>query len=242
VPSRYVATLKRLLAERADPKVKASYEWYFKGTLPFVGVKMPGIRSVFRDAQPLLRDMPVDRVIADAFTLLRARHGEEKQLGVMTLHRVRKQLPADFVRRLEPVFDTSVKEWGSCDAVSGRILRHLVVSRPSDRKRIVAWSRSRNTWRQRAAAVAFVNEARHGHHTRDIMTVCERIVRTPERFTQLGMGWVLRELWLAEPELVVGFLRRHYPQISREGLRYAIEKMPAALQGQLLAEHRVARR
>jgi hypothetical protein len=44
-------------------------------------------------------------------------------------------------------------------------------------------------------------------------------------FVQLGTGWVLRELSRADLEGVIEFIKEHYEKFSREGLRYAIEKM-----------------
>ncbi len=120
---------------------------------------------------------------------------------------------------------------------SGRLLRPLVAADPRACRRIVGWSRARSTWRQRAAAVAFVSLAHRGQHDREILTVCPRIVRTDERFVQLGMGWVLRELWRASPDAVVAFLGTHRARIRREALRYAVEKMPPALQRRLPGEH-----
>ena len=67
-------------------------------------------------------------------------------------------------------------------------------------------------------------------------------MKNDERFVQLGLGWVLRELYLADRDLVLSFLAAHYGELSREGLRYAIEKMPAELQMRLLAEHAAAKR
>ena len=232
----------RALRAAADPAVRKSYEWYFKGQLPFIGVRTPRVREIFRETLSAQGDYPVDRAIADAFTLLRSPAAEQKHVGILLLHRYRRELPADFLRRLEPVFDASVREWGTCDGLCGRVLRHLLLRSDADQKRIVGWSRSRNQWRQRAAAVAFVNEARHGRHTVRILEVCEQTVKNPERFVQLGTGWALRELWLAEPRRVKAFLRDHYPDFSREGLRYAIEKMPPAQQRRCLEEHARARR
>jgi len=40
----------------------------------------------------------------------------------------------------------------------------------------------------------------------------------------------------------VAFLEAHFPSVSREGLRYAIEKMPRTLQESLLSRHKVAPR
>jgi 3-methyladenine DNA glycosylase AlkD len=74
--------------------------------------------------------------------------------------------------------------------------------------------------------VAFVNEAPHGRYDREILAICRALLRNRDGFVQLGMGWVLRELFLADGSLVLEFLRRHYPLINREALRHAIEKMP----------------
>jgi 3-methyladenine DNA glycosylase AlkD len=232
----------RALKAAADPAVRKSYEWYFKGQLPFIGVRTPRVREIFRVTLSAQGDFLVDKAIADAFTLLQSPAAEQKHVGILLLHRYRRELPTDFLRRLEPVFDASVHEWGTCDGLCSRVLRHLLLRSAADLRRIVGWSRSGNQWRQRAAAVAFVNEARHGRHTAEILEVCARTVKNPERFVQLGTGWALRELWLAEPRKVRAFLRDHYPHFSREGLRYAIEKMPPAQQRTHLDEHARTRR
>jgi len=61
----------------------------------------------------------------------------------------------------------------------------------------------------------------------EIIKICSTCVKNPERFVQLGVGWVLRELSLANLELVNEFLTDNFEYFSREGLRYAIEKMTA---------------
>jgi 3-methyladenine DNA glycosylase AlkD len=242
MPSRFQRAIRDSLEAVADPKVKASYEGYFKGALTFLGVRSPGVREIFRERFPIIVTEPVDRLLTEAFGLLRSRFAEEKQVAILVLAKIARQLPDDFLARLEPVYDEAVGDWATCDGLCGRVLRPLLERSARERSRIVGWSRSRHQWRQRAAAVAFVNEARHGKHTREILTVCDRIVRNPERFVQLGAGWVLRELFLADRDESLGFIRSHYAFMSREGLRYAVEKMPTALQRTLLAEHIEARK
>jgi hypothetical protein len=67
------------------------------------------------------------------------------------------------------------------------------------------------------------------------------VVRNRDRFVQLGMGWVLRELFLADRKATLGFLGRHSARINGEALRYTIEKMPKTMQRRVLAEHSMAR-
>jgi 3-methyladenine DNA glycosylase AlkD len=112
-----------------------------------------------------------------------------------------------------------------------------MIANDAARKRIVGWRNAKWSWRQRVAAVAFVNEAKLGGYNREILTICRTLVKNRDRFVQLGMGWVLRELYLADQRIVLAFLRQHYSRINREALRYAIEKMPRGLQTIILKEH-----
>ena len=67
-----------------------------------------------------------------------------------------------------------------------------------------------------------------------LLETCARTVECPERFAQTGTGWVLRELSVAEPERVIGFVETRIASFSREGLRYALEKSLSAEKKRLL--------
>ena len=45
----------------------------------------------------------------------------------------------------------------------------------------------------------------------------------------------MRELSVADEDVVIDFIRENYRQFSREGLRYAIEKMDEGLRKELLS-------
>ena len=50
-------------------------------------------------------------------------------------------------------------------------------------------------------------------------------VKNPYRFTQLGVGWVLRDVSVHNKKLVIDFLNQHEDDVIREAVRYATEKM-----------------
>jgi 3-methyladenine DNA glycosylase AlkD len=245
--SRYSAAMNTLLksVQRdlkrvADPATKAGAERYFKNAVKARGVKRAGVTAIERALRPRLLVLSHQARMELALTLLRAPTLEDRQVGLGVLAREIKALPDDFVDEVAVLFDDVVRDWASCDMLCSKVLRPLVVRSPDARKRVVAWSRAANPWRRRAAAVAFVNEARTGDYDAAILHVCARIANDPDRFVQLGCGWVLRELWLASPDTTVAFLQKHMTSLSREGLRYAIEKMPKNEQARLLALHTAA--
>jgi 3-methyladenine DNA glycosylase AlkD len=60
-------------------------------------------------------------------------------------------------------------------------------------------------------------------------------VWSPESLDQTAVGWLLRDLSRAEPTRVEAFVRRQARFMSRECVRQAIDKLPAARQQELLA-------
>lgn len=233
------------LRRAATPEVKAGAERYFKHVVKFRGVKRPGVTAIGRALRPRLAALSHEERVQLALTLLRAQTMEDRQVGLDVLaremKRIVKERPDAFTDVIARLFDDVVRDWASCDMLCSKVLKPLLVASPGARKKIVGWCRAPNPWRRRAAAVAFVGVARGGDHDAAILHVCAHIVKDPERFTQLGCGWVLRELFLASPRATVAFLEQHLTSLSREGLRYAIEKMPRAEQARLLALHAAAR-
>ena len=235
------AAVRRLLRALATPATRAGAERYFRHVVRFHGVLAAEIRAVERAVWPRLAARPLAVIVATGVELCGAPYFEERQVGALLLRRVVRRLDAGSVSLLEPVFDHTVENWGTCDAIAGHVLRPLVARDPAALRRVVGWSRARAPWRRRAAAVALVAEARRGHHAREVLAVCTRLVRGEERFVQLGMGWVLRELWYPEPAQVEAFLATHGARIQREAMHCATEAMPVARRRRLLAEHARAR-
>jgi 3-methyladenine DNA glycosylase AlkD len=240
MPTAFHAHVRRRIRAAAAPEVRAGYERYFKGAVRFLGARMPAVRRIERGAWAELRARDAGAIETEALALLASPYSEEKHVGIGLLQRAGRRLGPGFLARLERCFDRTVGDWATCDAVCGRLLRTRL-GEVAARRRFVRWSRARHTWRRRAAAVAFLSGARHGRHQNEILAVCARLARDEDRFVQLGMGWVLRELWLARPTRVEGFLARHAGTIHREALRYAIEKMPAPRRRRMLALHDAAR-
>lgn len=137
------------------------------------------------------------------------------------------------------VFSGGIRDWGNCDSLSSRVVCELIKRDPSVADKIREWKDADCMWKRRSACVSFVKIARFGDHSERIIDICTSTVRCQERFVQLGTGWVLRELSLADRDLVVQFIKDGYAHFTREGLRYAIEKMSADTRRELLGLRKV---
>jgi 3-methyladenine DNA glycosylase AlkD len=217
--------IRALLVERGDRATAEAQERYMKGVVRFHGLKTPVLRALLKENAVLWKPLSDEAKIELSWLLLRSEWFEEKDWGISILKTV-KALDESWLARLEAEFDGIVNGWATCDGLCGSVLRSML-GRPELRRRIVSWKDSASPWLQRASAVAFVNEAKTGLYNAEILEVCGTTVRNRHRFVQLGTGWVLRELSLADRGLVNGFVREHRRQFIPEGLRYALEKHPA---------------
>lgn len=229
-----VPTLRAALEDRATPEQKAAAEAYFKGALPFLGVKGPALDALFGSLKPELDRMAAPARYALAVALFDQEPAELRHLGILTMHREARRLPAGWLRALRPLVERRATNWGTADAFAGKVLRFRLPN-DAERAELVSWREAPSPWLRRIACVAFVNEARKGLYADDIRQVVPSALALDHRFAQLGAGWLLRERWLAAPGEVEGFLRAHGGAMQREAVRYAVEKMPAALRAELLA-------
>jgi 3-methyladenine DNA glycosylase AlkD len=227
------SAIHALLVERGDRATAEAQERYMKGVVRFHGLKTPVLRALLKEQASLWKPLSAEAKIDLGWPLLRSEWFEEKDWGISILKTV-KTLDDAWLARLEGEFDSIVNGWATCDGLCGSVVRPMLV-RPELRRRIVSWKDAPSPWLQRAAAVAFVNEAKTGLYNTEILEVCRTTVRNPHRFVQLGTGWVLRELSLADRELVNVFVREHRRDFIPEGLRYALEKHPAGERAALTA-------
>ncbi len=199
---------------------------------------MGEIRKVVHDFWPAhgLDALAPDRQIDFALRLFAEPYCEDKLSGVLALaERLLGHLSlADVPRLAQPFSEGHIDDWSTCDWYCVKVLGPFVERSPDRRaaaQAIAAWRSTDTLWQRRAAAVAFVDLAPRGEEvfqgfTRLVLDVCVSNVRDPARFSQTGVGWVLRELSHASPDSVADFVRDHRDAMSREALRSATARLP----------------
>lgn len=222
-----------------DPERASQMERYFKRAHPFYGIGSPALRTMVKRVQSEHgASWTAASLLATSEALLEDTHGEKKLLGGYLLG-----VPANLrmigdeprvVDALGGFVERHVRDWATCDTLSSQVVRKLIARRPELAADVREWCTSSNDWKQRASCVSFVCLARHGEHDDVILDIAHHVVRNGNRFPQLGVGWVLRELSLSDEPAVVAFIKENYAHFTREGLRYAIEKMDKSRRAEML--------
>lgn len=247
-----VADLKVRLGREATGQARAFWTRYLKGGGHFHGVPMAKVRTCVRTwwAEHGLDVHPASVGKRVAIALIEQPMVEEKLAGILVLqdllgsHLRATDLPA-FARLFAA---GHLAEWNVVDWFIMKVLVTLL-DRPQGRRDVVRaiaqWRTGETVWQRRAACLAFVKLAPQGDAavaglTDNVIAICSNVVWSVERHDQTAVGCVLRELARAEPERVEAFVRRHALLMSKECVRHAVAKFPAARRAELLAHHKRA--
>ena len=202
-----------------------------KHRIKCMGIKAPILQSIFKQIwNSDIKSMVTTDQISLAMECYESQYIEYKHIGCYILQKINKKLDESFlINQAIKILTNYCNCWATCDSFSNKVIRHMIDKDKTNKYALTVktWKDSKSIWMQRCSCVSFVCLARHGNYNEIIIEICTQCIQNNERFVQLGTGWLLRELSLADLNLVISFIKKNYAHFSREGLRYAIEKMDA---------------
>lgn len=198
---------------------------YMKSAMPFLGVQTPLRRSICKalfHAHPLAT---ADAWKEAALRLWReAAHREERYAAVdLTGQRAYHAFQTQAAVPMYEEMIVSGAWWDYVDEIAVHRLGPILRAFPAPmRRRMLAWSRSDNLWKQRSAILAQVAFKRETDL--DLLFECiEPSLPSREFFLRKAIGWALRQLSSTHPREVVAYVKEHESELSplsrREALR-----------------------
>ncbi|MGC4086050.1 MAG: DNA alkylation repair protein [Vicinamibacterales bacterium] len=187
-------------------------------------------------------DWSIREAVAFANRLIADTRLEVKGVGLELLARYRRQLtPA-----LLPTFKRWLSanhcaNWATTDTLCGSIIGPLVLAFPELVSAIASWTRHRNLWVRRAAAVSLIKSAARGHALDAAYDVATALRSDEHDLIHKAVGWLLREAGKTDAARLDRYLRDFGPEIPRTTVRYAIERFPIGRRQELLIATRRVR-
>jgi len=218
-------TTRAALKAAADPKVAAGALWFFKEPIKPYGVRTPQSRELARLAYAQVKQWPVaerDRFVTE---LWKSGMLEE---GVIVCHLYRRFAKTCGEREFamfEQWIDRYVSNWSNCDGVSTWLIAASIANHPGLADRLAGWTKSKNRWRRRSAAVSLIQEAKRGTNTETIFHICDLLLNDTDDMVRKGVGWLLKETYPKKPREVLHFFEDRRATTPRLVLRLAAEKM-----------------
>lgn len=217
--------IKQDLRRVADPTRAAVSQRYFKtgkgeyaGGDKFLGVAVPQTRAIVKK---YWREIS----IADAEIILRSEIHEERMTALLIM--VKKFEKGDESEK-KNIFDLylantkHINNWDLVDLSAPKIVGEYLQSK--DKKILFELAESESLWKRRIAMLAtfwFIGKGEPEFS----LKIAEILVNDKEDLIHKAVGWALREIGKrCGQEIEEQFLQKHYKNMPRTMLRYAIER------------------
>jgi 3-methyladenine DNA glycosylase AlkD len=225
------------LRSLADHRVRESQDRFFtpEQRPDSYGVASPDVKRIAQEIYREIKPWPVADRDRFCVALWESGKNEEGSLVCYVYRRFAKTCGAREFGMFTRWLDRYVHNWGHTDGLSLWLLGASIANDPALIARLDPWTRSKNRWKRRAAAVALVPSARRGLHTREIFRIATPLIPDEDDMVRKGVGWLLKETYPRKPVETVRFLQPWKKKASRVVLRYAAEKMLASDRMRILA-------
>jgi len=186
----------------------------------FLGIRIPLVRQQVKRH----RGAPIRAIKA----MLKSPWHEERMFGVLSL--VDRFKRGDEAQQRD-IFDyyldniRFVNNWDLVDSSAHWIVGPWLESR--SRRRLYRLARSKDLWERRVAIISSYHFIRREDFS-DTLALAELLLHDEQDLIHKAVGWMLREVGNRDRKAEVRFLKKHYRNMPRTMLRYAIEKFPQA--------------
>ena len=220
-----VEEVHRHLKELADPAIARHSRRFFKtgrgeygeGDM-FLGIRVPVLRGLVRQYRAMSLD-EIQKLLGSPFH-------EERLLALLLL--VKKYESGDEDERHEVYrlyFDNLrfVNNWDLVDSSAPYIVGHWLLEK--DKKPLYVLAGSDRLWERRVAILStfyFIRKERFD----DTLAISLLLIHDSEDLIHKAVGWMLREVGKRDTGRLRDFLKKHYNEMPRTMLRYAIERLP----------------
>jgi len=214
------------LRELGDSSIAAHSQRFFK-TGPgeygegdkFLGIRVPTVRKCVREYRTIS--------LKDTAELLKSPFHEARLLAVLIL--VAKYSAAKSDAEREVIYRSYLRHtefinnWDLVDSSAEHIVGAHLFSK--DREPIYRLVRSRVLWERRIGVMSTFHLVKREDFS-DTLAIAELLLGDCEDLIHKAVGWMLREVGKRNRSVEERFLAKHYKQMPRTMLRYAIEKLP----------------
>lgn len=186
--------------ENAIPMAK-----YMKNNFPFLGVKTPERRMLFRSILKETELPPYESLHEEVWALFQLEEREYHYIAIELLGKFSKMLTIEDLSFCLKLIE-SKSWWDSVDSVAPKIVGDIIKSdRGKGESVMVEWASSPNMWTNRAS---ILHQLKYKQETNEelLFATINRHADSKEFFIQKAIGWVLREYAKTRPEIVRQFV------------------------------------
>lgn len=217
--------ISQQLRALASPETAAILQRFFK-TGPgqygegdvFLGIKVPPLRALARQY--------LDADLRTISALLDSRYHEERLFALLLLMQFCQRGTDEEQKSAFDLYLSNthrINNWDLVDISAPHIAGRHLENRP--RKVLHKLARSPMLWERRIAIISTFHFIRLNDFD-DTLRIAEILLQDEHDLMHKAVGWMLREVGKRDLAVEEDFLKKHYQNMPRTMLRYAIERFP----------------
>jgi len=224
--SKYLKQIMERLMEQIDRDIAAHSKRFFKTGKGeygegdrFLGIRVPVLRKFVKE----FREISLE----ETTELLKSPFHEARLLALLIL--VAKYASANMNAEHDAIYRTYlgntefINNWDLVDCSAEHVVgAHLFLR---DRKPIYRLVHSKSLWERRIGIISTFHFVKRKDFP-DTLECAKLLLNDKEDLIHRAAGWMLREVGKRDHDAEEKFLERHYKQMPRTMLRYAIERFP----------------
>ena len=203
---------------------RKSNEWFFKtnkgeygyGDI-FLGVRMPDIRKVAKKFSPKI-------TLKELTELIQSPIHEVRLCALIIL--VNQYKKGNFSKIFEYYIRqiNFINNWDLVDSSAPYIIGDYLYNNPDERSILFEFVHSENLWVRRISIVSTFTLIKNNQFN-ETLQIAKILLNDKHDLIHKAVGWMLREVYKRDQDLIRTFLKQNYAQLPRTTLRYAIERM-----------------
>jgi 3-methyladenine DNA glycosylase AlkD len=203
---------------------RKSNEWFFKtnkgeygyGDI-FLGVRMPDIRKVAKKFSSKI-------ALKELTELIQSPIHEVRLCALIIL--VNQYKKGNFSKIFEYYIRqiNFINNWDLVDSSAPYIVGDYLYNNPDQRSILFEFVHSENLWVRRISIVSTFTLIKNNQFN-ETLQIAKILLNDKHDLIHKAVGWMLREVYKRDQDLIRTFLKQNYSQLPRTTLRYAIERM-----------------
>ena len=193
----------------------------------FFGLSVPEMRAIAKQHRNLAHE--------EVLELLQSPWHEDRLVALLLLVDGYKRGDDNQRQRIHRAYLANtrwINNWDLVDMSAGQVVGgHLDAAEISLLEKL---ARSKDLWERRIAIVATFHFIKERELT-PTLRIAEMLLHDTHDLIHKGVGWMLREVGKKDRAVLDAFLAKHYREMPRTMLRYAIERHPEPTRKRYLA-------
>ena len=184
----------------------------------FVGIKVPVSRKIAKQFTELS--------LSEIQELLDSKAHEERLIGLFILVEQYRKADAEKMQAIYEFYLKNAKRvnnWDLVDLSAEKIMGAYLMDK--DKRILFKLAKSKNLWERRIAIMSTFYFIKNSFYN-TTFAISDMLLKDEHDLIHKAVGWMLREIGNRNLKVEEDYLKKHYKNMPRTMLRYAIEKFP----------------